>query len=152
VAVAVPPSHADKLEALEFLIGEWAEDDKAGSSKASYSWDENKNFIINHFDVAMKDISVAGGTQWIGWDAGDKKVRSWSFIFNGAFAEGVWTKDGDGKVKVAITGKTRDGAKVAATNTYKKIDADHFSFQLTDRTVDGKALPDAKEIKMKRVQ
>ena len=49
-------------------------------------------------------------------------------------------------------GKTRDGVKVTATNVFTKIDDDHFSFQFKDRTRDGKAVPDDKPIKMKRVQ
>ena len=151
-AVAVPPNNTDRLDGLAFLIGDWAEDvDKGGSSKASYSWDANQNFILNTFDVTMKDVSVASGTQFIGWDAAAKKPRAWSFLFNGGFAEGVWTPDGDNKWKIAVTGVSRDGVKVTATNVFTKIDADHFSFQFIDRTKDGKPLPDDKVIKMKRV-
>ena len=38
------------------------------------------------------------------------------------------------------------------TATVTKIDADHFSFHLIDRSLDGKPLPDEKLIKMKRVK
>jgi uncharacterized protein (TIGR02246 family) len=152
-AIAVPPNNTGHLEGLDFLIGEWTEDvDKGGSAKASYSWDANQNFILNTFDVTMKDVSVASGTQYIGWDAAAKKPRAWSFLFNGGFAEGVWTSEGENKWKIAVVATMRDGAKVTATNVFTKIDADHFSFQFTDRTRDGKALPDDKAIKMKRVQ
>ena len=41
---------------------------------------------------------------------------------------------------------------MTATNIFTKIDADHFSFQFTDRTKDGKPIPDDKPIKMKRVK
>ncbi len=152
-AVAVPPNNTDRMDSLSFLIGDWTEDaDKGGSSKASYSWDANQNFILNTFDVTMKDVSVASGTQFIGWDAAAKKPRAWSFLFNGGFAEGVWNPDGVNKWKIAVTGITRDGVKVAATNVFTKIDDDHFSFQFIDRTKDGKPLPDDKVIKMKRVK
>jgi uncharacterized protein (TIGR02246 family) len=151
-AAAVPPSNSDHLEDLAFLIGDWVEDkERGGSSRASYSWDENRNFILNTFDVTMQDVSVAGGTQWIGWDAVDKKPRAWSFFFNGGFAEGVWTREGH-KWKITVQGKSRDGKQVTATNIFTKIDDDHFSFQLIDRTVDGRRLPDDKEVKMKRVK
>ncbi len=152
-ATAVPPNNTERLEDLAFLIGDWTEDvEKGGSAKASYSWDVNQNFILNTFDVTMKDVSVASGTQFIGWDAAIKEPRAWSFLFNGGFAEGVWTPDGEGKWKIAVSGVSRDGVKVTATNVFTKIDDDHFSFQFIDRTKDGKALPDDKAIKMKRVK
>jgi uncharacterized protein (TIGR02246 family) len=152
-ATAVPPNNTEHLEGLGFLIGDWTEDvDKGGSARASYSWDANQNFILNTFDVTMKDVSVASGTQFIGWDAAAKKPRAWSFLFNGGFAEGVWTPDGDNKWKIAVVATSRDGGKITATNVFTKIDADHFSFQFIDRTRDGKPLPDDKAIKMKRVK
>ena len=104
-AIAVPPNNTEHLEDLAFLIGDWTEDvEKGGSSRASYSWDANQNFILNTFDVTMKDVSVASGTQLIGWDAAVKKPRAWSFLFNGGFAEGVWTPDGENKWKIAVIG------------------------------------------------
>ena len=130
-----PPNNAEHLEDLAFLIGDWTEDvDKGGSSKASYAWDENQNFIVNTFDLTMKDVSVAGGKQLIGWDAAAKKPRAWSFLFNGGFAESVWTPDGDNKWKIAVGGPQHDGNKVTATNVLTKIDDNHFSFQFIDRT------------------
>jgi uncharacterized protein (TIGR02246 family) len=152
-AIAVPPTNAHKLEELAFLIGSWTEDvDKGGSAKASYAWDAFQNFIVNTFDLTMKDISIAGGVQWIGWDASIKKARAWSFFFNGGFGEGVWNKDGDTKWKIDVTGVQRDGAKVSATNMFTKIDDNHFSFQLVNVRVDGKSIPDVPLVKMKRVK
>ena len=54
--------------------------------------------------------------------------------------------------KIAVTATMRDGGKLTATNVVKKIDADHFSVQFVDRTLNGKPLPDDKELKMKRVR
>ena len=151
-AIATPPNNAEHLEDLEYLIGNWTEDvEKGGSAKASYAWDQHQNFIVNTFDLTLKDVSVAGGKQVIGWDESVKKPRAWTFFFNGAFAESVWTKDGDNKWKTAFVGTQRDGKKVTATNVMTKIDDNHFSFQLIDRTVDGKPLPDMAVVKMKRV-
>ena len=151
-ATAVAPNNTERMEDLSFLIGDWTEDvEKGGSARASYSWDANQNFILNTFDITMKDVSVASGTQFIGYDAAAKKPRAWAFFFNGGFAEGVWTPDGENKWKIAVTATQRDGSKLTATNVFTKIDADHFSFQFTDRTRDGKPLPDDKATKMKRV-
>ena len=59
----------------------------------------------------MNGIPVVGGTQWIGWDAVAKQVRSWSFYSGGGIGEAVWTKDG-GKWVSKVTARTADGKKV----------------------------------------
>jgi uncharacterized protein (TIGR02246 family) len=154
-AIAVPPNNTENLEGMAFLIGDWTEDvDKGGSAKASYKWDESQMFIINTFDVTLKEVSVASGKQVIGWDPAEKKPRAWTFLFNGGFAESVWTPDGDNKWKVAVAGTQRDGTKVTATNVITKIDDDHFSFQFINRVINGKAMPDeaGNVVKMKRVK
>jgi uncharacterized protein (TIGR02246 family) len=151
-AIAVPPTNATHLQDLAFLIGDWTEDvDKGGAARASYSWAAQGNFLVNTFDLTMQDVSIAGGVQWIGWDAAGKKARSWAFLFNGGFAEAVWAKDGN-TWKIALTATMRDGKKMTATNVLTKIDADHFSVQFIERKLDGQPLPDEKAVKMKRVQ
>jgi uncharacterized protein (TIGR02246 family) len=152
-AIAVPPTAVEKLQDLAFLVGNWVEDvEKGGTARSSYTWDGHQNFLQNNFDLTLRDINVAGGVQWIGWDESVKKPRAWSFLTNGGFAESVWSKDGDGKWKIAISGTQRDGSKVTGTNMFTRIDEDHFSMHLIDLKVDGKPIPDASLVKMKRVR
>jgi hypothetical protein len=147
-----PPSNHEHLEGLEWLIGEWAgEAEKGESATASYDWAENQNFIVSSFATTVDGTPVVGGTQWIGWDAVEKQVRSWSFYSRGGFGEAVWTKDGD-KWVVKITARMRDGKKASATNIVTKTDDDHMTWQLTQLTVGGESLPDTKPVKMKRVK
>jgi uncharacterized protein (TIGR02246 family) len=151
-AVVHPPSHAEHLEDLEWLIGEWTgEAEKGESARASYEWAENQNFIVSSFATTVDGVPIAGGTQWIGWDAIDKQVRSWSFYSRGGFGEAAWTKDGN-KWTLKTTARTGDGKKASATNIVTKTDDDHLTWQLTKLTVDGESLPDPKPVKMKRVQ
>jgi uncharacterized protein (TIGR02246 family) len=151
-SVASPPSHAERFEDIEWLIGDWTgESDKGESGTASYDWAENGNFIVSSFDTTVNGIPVIGGTQWIGWDSIEKKIRSWSFYSGGGFGQAVWTKDG-GKWLLKTTAQTASGKKVSATNVVTKIDDDHVTWQMTKLTVDGKSLPDPKPLKMKRVK
>jgi uncharacterized protein (TIGR02246 family) len=148
---AAPTNH-DQLGGLEWLIGDWAaEADKGETARASFSWTESQNFVVSSFATTFKNISIGGGTQWIGWDPLAKTVRSWTFESNGGFGEGTWTQDGD-KWVVKASAVLRDGKKVTATNILTRIDADTLSWQAKDRTEDGKALPDIKPVKMKRVK
>jgi len=94
---------------------------------------------------------VVGGTQWIGWDAVEKQVRSWSFYSRGGLGEAVWAKDGDRWV-AKVQARTREGKKVSATNTVTRTGDDTLTWQMTGLTVGGESLPDPKPVKMKRVK
>jgi uncharacterized protein (TIGR02246 family) len=154
-SVALPPSNGQHFEDIEFLIGEWASEGEKGGkgegSTASYAWAENHNFIVSHFATTLNGLPVVGGTQWIGWDAIDKQIRSWSFYSGGGFGEAVWSKDGE-KWTLKTTARSADGRKISATNIITKIDDDNITWQLTKLRINGETVPDAKPTKMKRVK
>jgi uncharacterized protein (TIGR02246 family) len=151
-SVALPPSNAEHLEDLEWMIGEWTGDaEKGESGTATYEWAENQHFIISSFATTVDGVPVVGGTQWIGWDAVDKQVRSWSFYSRGGFGEATWTKNGN-NWSLKTTARTGSGKKVSATNVVTKTDDGHMTWQMTKLTVDGQSLPDPKPVKMKRVK
>jgi uncharacterized protein (TIGR02246 family) len=151
-SVPHPPSNARHLEDLEWLIGEWAgEATKGESATASYEWAENQNFIVSSFATTLDGDPVVGGTQWIAWDAVDKRIRSWSFYSGGGFGEAAWSKDGN-KWALKTTARTAGGKNVSATNLLTRIDDDHMTWQMTELTVDGKSLPAPAPVKLKRVR
>jgi uncharacterized protein (TIGR02246 family) len=126
-AIARAPSHADNLEELSWLIGAWADQpDKGPQTRLAFSWAENQNFIVNHFSTALKDVPVAGGTQWIGWDAAGKQIRSWVFDSTGSISEAAWARDGD-KLVSKTTTTLADGKRAASVNIVTRIDADHMT-------------------------
>jgi uncharacterized protein (TIGR02246 family) len=146
-----PPSNAEELDDIAWLIGDWTgENEKGESASASYDWAENNNFIVSTFTTTLDGFPVAGGTQWIGWDAVDKQIRSWSFYSGGGFGEAVWSRDGN-KFSLKVTARTAAGKKVTATNVITKADDDHLTWQVTKLTVDGESVPDLNLVKMKRV-
>jgi uncharacterized protein (TIGR02246 family) len=151
-SVPRPPSNIEHLDDLEWLIGEWTgEELKGESATASYRWAENQNFIVSSFATTLDGLPVIGGTQWIGWDAVDKQIRSWSFYSGGGFGEAVWTKAGN-QWTLNTTARSSAGKKLTATNIFTKTDDDHMTWQLTKLTVDGEAVPDPKPVKLKRVK
>lgn len=146
------PSNYEHLRGLEWAIGEWADEGEKGEvSRVSFAWAENQNFIVSTFATTVKNIAVSGGTQWLGWDPEAKRIRSWTFDNDGGFGEAVWAKDGNKWVVKTIT-ILRDGKRASSTNTITRIDADTVTWQSTGRTLDGKAEPDIKEVRMKRVK
>ena len=146
----IPPSNYEHLKGLEWLIGEWADDAPKGEAgRISFEWTDNQNFIVSHFTTAIQNVSLGGGTSWIGWDPTAKVVRSWLFESTGGFGQGTWTKDG-GKWTIKSTAVLPDGKKAAATNVVTRVDADTITWSVTGRTLDDKPLPDIKEVRMRR--
>ncbi len=152
---AQPPSNFRHLEDLDWLIGDWTsgseKEEKGEAMRASYSWAENQNFLVSSFATTLNGIPVVGGTQWIGWDAVDKQVRSWSFYSGGGFGEAVWTREGN-KWTIKTTARTADGKKASVTNVLTRVDADHATWQATHLTVDGKEMPDSPPVKLRRIK
>ncbi len=150
-AYAAPGNH-EQLRGLDGLVGDWAEEkDKGETARVSYSWAEGEGFLTSSFTTTFKELAIGGGSQMIGWDPVAKQIRSWNFENGGGFGEGTWTRDGN-KWIVKSTGVLRDGKKLTATNIITLVDADTLSWQAKERTVDGKAVPDSPELKLKRVK
>jgi uncharacterized protein (TIGR02246 family) len=148
-----PPGNYENLRQLEWAIGDWAtEEGKGEVARFSFAWAENQNFITSTFTTTFKNISIGGGTQWIGWDPAAKQLRSWTFDANGGFSEGSWTRDGSTKWVVTTKAVLPEGKKAVATLVVTRLDADTIGVQSKDRAVDGAKVPDTKEIKLKRVK
>jgi len=147
-----PATNADNLHSLEWAIGEWVDDtDKGEVARVSFEWSDNQGFIISNYATMFKNIALTSGTQWIGWDPEAKRIRSWTFDASGGFGEGSWTAEGD-KWVIKATMILPDGKKIVSTNIVTKVDADTITWQSKERTLDGKAIPDTKEVKMKRAK
>ena len=147
-----PPTNYEHLKDLEWAVGDWVDESENGeTARVSFEWSESRNFLHGSFSAAFKNIEVSGGTQTIGWDPIKKQIRSWTFDDDGGFGEATWTRDGDRwVVKTELV--LADGKKLAATNIVTHVGADAITWQSKDRTVDGKAVPDIKEVKMKRAK
>ena len=151
-SVFIPRTNYEHLRQMEWLIGEWADEvEGAEVGRMAFTWSDNQGFIINTYSTTSKNILLTSGTQWIGWDPSAKRYRSWTFDSMGGFGEGSWTKDGKQWI-IKSNAVLQDGRKMTATNIVKRIDADTISWQGKDRTLDGKPIPDMKEVKMKRLK
>ena len=147
-----PPGSSEHLRGLEWAVGDWAdEEDGPEVSLVTFEWSSESNFLISTQSVTVGDTLVSGVTEWIGWDPATSQLRSRSFEANGGTGQGVWSNQGNEwiiKTNVILP----DGKKLSATNVVTRNGPDAITWQSKDRTLDGKALPDVKEIKMKRVR
>jgi uncharacterized protein (TIGR02246 family) len=151
-AVVTPPLHNEKLDDLAFLIGAWAADNKKGpSANFEFSWTENNRFIKGHLTTTLQDVPVSGATQFIGWDAASKSIRSWVFDSTGSISEATWVLEGNRLVSKTMT-TLPDGKRASATNVVTRIDPMQLTWQATNRSLEGKQLPDTELVTLKRVQ
>ncbi len=148
----VPPANAEHLRGLEWAIGEWTGTTETGEvERLSFEWTENQNFIVASFTTAAKDVLVGDATVWIGWDPVGKNIRAWLFDSTGGFGEGAWTQNGKSRsLKMSIV--LQDGKKATATYVLTPVDGENLTLLAKERSLDGKEVPDAKEVKMKRAQ
>jgi uncharacterized protein (TIGR02246 family) len=147
----MPPSNFEHLKDLAWIVGDWIDEaDKNNHASVSFSWADNQNFLVSTSRLTVKDVPVAGQTQWLAWDAAAKQLRGWSFQSSGAVGESTWNKDG-GKWTIKTAATLRDGKKLLETNVLSPVDPDHFTWQSTQRSLDGQPLPDTTLVKMKRI-
>jgi len=139
------------LKQLEWLIGSWHVASKDREVTTTYEWDENKAFIRGKFTAKEAGKVVESGTQMIGKDNLDGVIRSWVFQSDGGFGGGVWTRDGK-KWTVDVHGVTPDGKELTGSSVYVHVDANTYTWQAVNRTLDGEPLPDTQPIKVTKLK
>jgi uncharacterized protein (TIGR02246 family) len=139
----------DSLKDLEWLIGTWRMDTKDRDVTTTYEWGENKAFIRGKYSVKEGGQVTESGTQMFGKDNAEGGIRSWVFQSDGGFGDGLWTRDGK-KWKVDFAGVAASGKKLTASVIYMRVDANTFTWQSVEQTVDGQPIADTQPIKVSK--
>jgi uncharacterized protein (TIGR02246 family) len=138
-------SNYERLKELEWMIGTWVDQDDVNRIETDCQWTKNRNFISRSFAISIRDKVEMSGMQIIGWDADQKRIRSWVFDSDGGFGEGVWSKK-DKRWYIHNTGTMPDGRKTSSVNIITYVDKDRHTWQSVDRVVDGELLPNVDEV------
>jgi uncharacterized protein (TIGR02246 family) len=144
----LPSLAAIQLKDLEWLVGEWIDDEPKADVALKVSWSTNKAFLVMDYVVKREGAEPLEVTMRIGWDGHNNRIRSWIFDSQGGFAEGYLQKDGN-RWLVGISGILPDGGTGGSTNIYEFKDANSFVWKALERDVDGQPLADA-EVKFVR--
>jgi uncharacterized protein (TIGR02246 family) len=144
------PDEGDSLRDLDWLIGTWEAKTDDGEVRTTYDWDAKKNSIRGHFTIKGKDRTISA-TLILLKDPRDGQLRSWQFDDDGGFGDGAWARDGK-RWAITAYGVEPDGAESTATNILTPIDRDTFTWQSTERTVDGEEQSNGVPVKVKRVK
>ena len=141
----------ERLAELAWLVGDWIDEDDSARVHTHCDWDEAGAFLIRKFRVQVGSEDVLTGHQRIGWDPRSKQFRSWTFDSHGGFAEATWSRDpGADRWVVKSSGVLADGRTASATNVLSREGRDVLLWSSLDRTVGGRALPDAETVTLVR--
>jgi uncharacterized protein (TIGR02246 family) len=141
--------HAAQLEQLEWLVGDWVDEDDDSIVEFSCQVVDNGNFLLRQFTVKIAGQEAMSGTQRVGWDPVSGKLRAWIFDSEGGFGEGTWSRDGDNWV-LKTTGVTADGQTASGTSIYTFVSEHIMTWQAVDHEIAGVQIPDSEVITIVR--
>ena len=131
----------EKLDSLDFLIGEWVQEEGSHRIHTNCQWSEDKMSLIQKFQISGTDIKAFSGTQRIAWDPATQKIKSWTHDTQGGHAEALWTNGGDSWI-VKSTGTNSDGEACSLTSVYKQAGSGRIDIYFRDRIVGDDLMPD----------
>jgi uncharacterized protein (TIGR02246 family) len=149
--VPVIRSNYEHLKELEWMIGNWVDQDDQDRVVTTCQWTKNRNFIMRFFTVLVQDRVDMAGLQIVGWDPAAGKIRSWVFDSDGAFGEGIWSKKGE-SWHIRTTGTLPDGSPSSSVNIITTVDDNTFTWQSVDRVAGGQLLPHVDGVVVVRAQ
>ena len=92
--------------------------------------------LLSEFEVLLQDDRTTTATQLLAMHPVTGAIQSWTFESDGSLGEAVWSRTAKGWT-AKVTSFTGDGNKVTATTVLTPVDENTFTFQSTERTVDG---------------
>lgn len=140
-------NHTDDLASLDVFAGQWLGEAEKSTMRITAKWDANKKFLRRELSITSGKASLAG-VQVVGWDPASQEIKSWTFLDDGSYAEGIWSREGN--VWMVLTSRALpDGKMSSATQVYKFPDKNTMVWKSIRGSVDGQATDDF-EVTLKR--
>ena len=130
------PTPAEMLSAVSFLVGDWIDESPEGKTTINYRWEDDGNFLLGDYTLAVAGMPESRSHQRIGWDPLEGVIRSWTFDSDGGYSTGEWVPTEAGWV-IKSDATMPDGTTGSATVTVTPTDADHFIVRSSDRIIGG---------------
>ncbi|MGE0534553.1 MAG: SgcJ/EcaC family oxidoreductase [Pirellulales bacterium] len=135
----LPLTDDQQLEPLTWMIGDWIGESGGLTYSLSVRWTDGHHFLVRHFAVREDDRVVVDGTQYVGWDADRKAIRSWTFDSQGTRSDGVWEFI-EGAWVVRNESELANGHSVSMTSSYKQ-EAGSMVWTSPETKVNGETVP-----------
>lgn len=131
----------EKMQALNWLVGEWVQEGSNFSIHTKCRWSEDKMSLIQQFQIVGANLKELSGTQRISWDPATEKIKSWTHDTQGGYAEALWTRNGNGWI-VKSTGTNSDGDACSMTMVYQQAGEGRIDLYSRDRIAGDEVMPD----------
>lgn len=139
-----PRQHALRLKQLDWLVGNWVDEDDDSVVHFNCRPSDDRNFLIRDFEVSLAGEKVIEGTQRIGWDPVSGKFRTWTFDSQGGYFDGYLNRDGERWI-LSSSGVTADGHVASGKAIYTPVNGHTITWQAINREVNGVPLDDSEE-------
>jgi len=140
---------ARPLDTLDWMVGDWVDDDEKVVAEFSCHFTKNDAFLVRSFRVALTDDARLSGMQVIAWDPARDAVRSWTFDSNGGFGEESWAQSGN-RYTIRAKYTLPDGGTASAVHVMTYVNDDRFTWKSVNREIDGVLQPDIGEVVLVR--
>lgn len=139
----------DRLDDLDWLLGDWTTKTKVGDVKFSFAKDPKKAVVTGTFTRTPTGKEPVSGSIRIAFDPETGSIRSWGFEDDGAHSQSLWRNDGKSWL-IDLRGVLADGTPFSETIVLQRVAADAITWRSIDRVLDDEALPDTKPMKLTR--
>lgn len=136
----VAPAAKDRLQELEWLVGEWIGKTDDGVILVSSHFKDDGRYIVREFIDRGNDHATATATQRIGWDAETGKIKCWTFDSQGGVGEGTWQRDGNRWV-VEMADVLSNGEKTTVSAVYIPSGDGRFVWESGGAKLEGESVP-----------
>jgi len=140
---------ATPLDTLDWMVGDWVDDDDQVTAEFSCHFTKNDAFLVRSFRIITKDDVRISGMQVIAWDPARETIRSWTYDSNGGFGEETWTQSGN-RYTIRASYTLPDGGRASAINVMTYINDDKCTWKSVNREIDGAFQPDIDEVVLVR--
>jgi uncharacterized protein (TIGR02246 family) len=139
----------DRLEDLDWLLGEWTTKVKDGTMKLSFKRDPKKPVIQATFTRTAAGKEPVVGTIRIALDPETGQIRSWGFEDDGAHSQALWVCDGKSWI-LDSRGVLADGTPTAERLVLQRVGPDVITWRAIDRIVGDTPLSDTQPMRLTR--
>ncbi|VTT99650.1 Uncharacterized protein OS=Desulfomonile tiedjei (strain ATCC 49306 / DSM 6799 / DCB-1) GN=Desti_2495 PE=4 SV=1: DUF4440 [Gemmataceae bacterium] len=139
----------DRLEDLDWLLGDWAAKVKDDAVTFTFARDPKKAALTATFTRTPAGKEPVSGTVRIAADPETGRIRSWAFEDDGAHSQGLWFCDGKSWV-IDARGVLADGTPTAERIILQRVAPDAITWRVVDRVVGETRVKDAPPVRLTR--
>lgn len=139
----------NRLEDLDWLLGEWTGKIKDGTVKLAFARPAQKPLMTASFTRTTPGKEPVVGHIRIAFDPETGQIRSWNFEDDGGHSQSLWAYDGKSWI-LDSRGVLADGTRTGERIILQRVASDTITWRAVDRIVGDTHLPDTPPMRLSR--